>query len=127
MATTIREYVLSLDDYNNPKILEGEDAIVVLLIRLFLMNPGDIETHPNMGIGLYKNYRNMDMDNIIELEQEAQKQIEEYLPMLQNVGVSVSQSTTNSKVMVIEIQVGNTIYSLMNNGESLTVSLGDLK
>ena len=122
----IREYVLSLDDYKNPKVFEGENAIAILLIRLFLMNPGDIETHPNMGIGLYKNYRNMWMEEIPTLEKDAEKQIAMYLPMLQNVSVDITQSTQNSKIILIKIQVENTIYSLIGDGNKKELSLEEM-
>lgn len=121
----IREYTLSINDYNNPKVFEGEDAIALLLIRLFLMNPGDIESHPDMGIGIYKNYRNMWMDNISELQIESEKQIAKYLPMLENVSVKTSKSSKDSKVTIIEIQVGDTIYSLLTNGNKLEVGLDE--
>lgn len=122
----IREYVLSLDDYKNPKVFEGENAIAILLIRLFLMNPGDIETHPNMGIGLYKNYRNMWMDDIPALQLNAEKQIAQYLPMLQNVSINITQKEKKSKIILIDIQVENTIYSLISDNTSKTLSLDEM-
>lgn len=122
----IKEYVLSIDDYNNPKIFKNEDAVVVHIIRLFLLNPGEIETHPNMGIGLYKNYRFSDMDDINLLKLDAEKQISQYLPILQNVSVDVQKSTENNKEIVITIKADNTIYSLMTNSNEKTISLKDL-
>ena len=122
----IREYVLSKDNYNKPKVYEGDDAVAILLIRLFLLNPGEIETHPDMGIGIHKNWRNMFMEDISSLTLEVEKQIATYLPNLSNVSIDIKQSTTSKGVLTIEIQVENTIYKLITNSENNTISLSDL-
>lgn len=126
MPKKLREYVLSVDNYNKPKVYEGVDAVPVLLIRLFKLNPGEIETHPEMGIGLYKNWRNMWMDDIYSLQIEAEKQIAKYLPNLSNVEVKITQSKKNPAILEIEIQVENTIYSLISNSDTKELSLNNL-
>jgi len=125
-VAAIREYVLSKDNYNKPKVYEGDDAVAILLIRLFLLNPGEIETHPDMGIGIHKNWRNMFMEDISSLTLEVEKQIATYLPNLSNVSIDIKQSTTSKGVLTIEIQVENTIYKLITNSENNTISLSDL-
>lgn len=122
----IREYVLSVDDYNNAKIFKDEDAIVVAIIRLFLLNPGEIDTHPNMGIGLFRNYRFMFMEDREMLKLDSEKQISTYLPILQGVSVDVEPSITNKKEVVISIKTSDTIYSLMTDNGSLNIVLSDL-
>ena len=122
----IREYVLSVDDYNNAKIFKDEDAIVVAIIRLFLLNPGEIDTHPNMGIGLFRNYRFMFMEDREMLKLDSEKQISTYLPILQGVSVDVEPSITNKKEVVISIKTSDTIYSLMTDNGSLNIALSDL-
>lgn len=126
MASNIKEYTISLDDYNNPEILEGADAIALLLLRLFIMNPGEIETHPNMGIGFAKNYKYMDMEDIPKLKLHAQKQIETYLPLFQNTVVNIEKSKTTKGVLLIEIKIDNTIFSLLGTEEG-TVTLSDIE
>lgn len=126
MPSNVKEYTISLDDYNNPEILKGADAISLFLLRLFIMNPGEIETHPDMGIGFAKNYKYMDLDDIPKLKLHAEKQIETYLPLFQNVVVNIEKSKTIKGVLLIEIKIDNTIYSLLGTNEGV-ISLSDIE
>ena len=51
-----REYLLSVTPLKRPKVLEGEEAIAMDLLRLILLNPGSDPLHPDMGVGII-NYR----------------------------------------------------------------------
>lgn len=113
----LNEYLLSVDKYNNPAVKTDKDAIFYLLIRLIMLNPGTIESHPDMGVGLIKNWRYSDMSQIPQLEAEIQSQIETYLPMLQGVSVKVEQ--VESKEIAIYIKISNIIYSFKTENGTL--------
>ena len=82
-----------------------------------MLNPGTIESHPDMGVGLIKNWRYSDMSQIPQLEAEIQSQIETYLPMLQGVSVKVEQ--VESKEIAIYIKISNIIYSFKTENGTL--------
>ena len=55
-----------------------------------LLNKGDIQSHPNMGVGIVQRYRYAIEDNsAIELQSDIVQQIDEYLPQFQGARVSV--------------------------------------
>ena len=43
----VKEYLLTTDEFRNPKVLEGAKAIGILLVRLLLMEPGTNPLHPD--------------------------------------------------------------------------------
>ena len=54
------------------------------------MNKGDIQSHPDMGVGIVARYRYaIDNNSAIELESDIVHQIDEYLPQFQGARVSV--------------------------------------
>ena len=116
----VREYLMSLDDYSNPKILKDEDAVVTLLWRLITMIPGEIETHPTMGLGFSKYYRGMEMEKLCNsLPLDLRKQIETFMPEFQCSSVKCTQSPDDPKTVIISIQISKTLYTMtgdLNNG-----------
>lgn len=86
------EYVLSLNKFGTPKVLKdtnSDEATQTLITRLILMDPGTIQSHPEMGVGLISKYRFMYVDEIDELRNNIKLQMNKYLPFLQNVTVEV--------------------------------------
>ena len=75
--------------YKAPLKLEGPSAIVSHIIRLILLNPGENQSHPEMGVGLISKYRYGFKEDLRPLELDIQTQIETYLPMLKDVDVSL--------------------------------------
>ena len=116
----VREYLMSLDDYCNPKILKNEDAVVTVLWRLIVMNPGEVETHPTMGLGFAKYYRGREMTDLCtSLPLDLRKQIETFLPEFQCSSVKCQQSPNDPKTAIISIQISKTLYTFtgdLNNG-----------
>ena len=55
----LKEYSLSINNFNNPDELKRADAACLLIMRLILLTPGTIQTHPEMGVGLITKYRFM--------------------------------------------------------------------
>ena len=102
----ITEPVLSVDEFDNPKIYKNAEAVMVLLTRLILLNPGTIQSHPDMGVGIVK-YR-YSTNTLDKLQERVANQIDTYLPFYQNVSVSII--LTPDKICNIEIGIGDTVY-----------------
>jgi septum formation topological specificity factor MinE len=97
-----------------PDVLEDKDAKYTLIIRLILMEPGTIQTHPEMGVGIISRWRYSDSEDLLNLQNEIRKQISKYLPLeLQTSSVSVSYS---GKQLILNITV---------DGETKSVSISD--
>jgi hypothetical protein len=57
---SISEFGFSVDEFNNPKVYKNAEAVSTLLVRLLLLEPGTIQSHPNAGVGLISRYRYSD-------------------------------------------------------------------
>lgn len=115
------EYLLTVNNFNKPTILGKQDAIYTLLIRLILLEPGTIQSHPNMGVGLVSRYRYSNSENLENLKSDIKDQIAIYLPSLTVNDVSVTESTQS---ITIQITVNNTVYSTVF--DTTTKTLADL-
>ena len=105
MALKNREYLLSVDQYNNPYVVEGSEAVALNLVRLLLLEPNSDPLRPDMGVGL-KNYRYaLTLD---ELNNRIADQIATYLPQYQNAKVNIIR--TNDRVANIEISINDVTY-----------------
>lgn len=128
MATTQvkqREYLLNVDDFSNPQVVDGKSAIALLLSRLMLLEPGSDPLHPEMGVGI-RNYRfNSNKNALNELKDKIVKQVDTYLPTYQ--GSEVTLSLTKDKELNINITVGDTTYVYSSSVEPDTSTLKDLK
>ena len=105
MAATPTAYVLSVNQYNKPAVVEGSEAIALNLVRLLLLEPGSDPLHPEMGVGLRQYRYALTLDDLTD---RIEDQIQTYLPEYE--GVSVDILRTDDKVANIEITVGDTIY-----------------
>ena len=105
---SLSEYSFSVDDFKNPKVYKDREAVAVLLMRLLLLEPGLIQSHPNMGIGLISRYR-YGVDVASELQSNFKNQIDTYLPQLQGVRVNVSQV---GQVLNIAVEYNNILYGI---------------
>ena len=85
----IHEFGLSIDDFQNPKVYKNGDAILTLLTRLLLLEPGTIQSHPEMGVGLISKYRYSVEGSAALLQSDFQKQVDKYLPQLQGIKIRV--------------------------------------
>lgn len=73
-----------------------------------LLDPGSIQSHPEMGVGIITKWRYSYYENIDLLQSEIQKQIEKYLPQLQGVNVKISKAHEHD--ILIKIEVNNKLY-----------------
>ena len=108
MPAIPKEYLLSTDEFNNPKVLEGKDAISQLLIHLILLEPGTYASRPTMGVGLISRYRYTSEDNLDKLKKDIADQISLYLPEFS--GVLVDLELDDEGQLIINIEINGTIY-----------------
>ena len=83
------EFTMSVNEFQEPKVLEDADAVMLLLTRLLLLEPGTLPANPDAGVGLFSKYRYASEDDARKLETEYQKQIQTWLPQFQGVKVTV--------------------------------------
>ena len=114
----INEFVLSLNKFNTPKTLKDKEAIYTLITRLLLLEPGTIQSHPEMGVGLISRYRYAFADKARDLKQDITNQIAKYLPQLQGVEVLVNYE---DGAFSISISIDSTVYNFNYNSESGTL------
>lgn len=128
MIEIIQEYGLSVDDFNNPKVYKGIEGIGALLVHLLLLEPGTIQSHPELGIGVVSRYRYSFEGRADELEAEFRSQIQKFLPNLQGVIISVKEG---NKMYYITAQVDSDVYGITldkdMNINTTYKSLNDLK
>lgn len=128
MALNQIEYLLSVDEFNNPAYLKGKSSVALLLSRLIVLEPGSDPLHPTMGLGI-KNYRfNSNSDNINELKSDLKKQIETFLP--QYTGVEISMNISKNKILNVSILIGDTEYRYsteITTDSQKAVDLNDIK
>lgn len=74
------EPLLSVDKYYKPLVAKNEDYATLMLIRLILLEPGTIQTHPNMGVGLVSRFRYSTEVDMVKLANSIKDQIMKYLP-----------------------------------------------
>jgi hypothetical protein len=125
MATTQvkqREYLLTVDEFSNPQVVEGKSAVALLLSRLILLEPGSDPLHPDMGVGI-RNYR-YGINTLSDLENRIRDQIKTYLPTSQLDEVAIIR--TPDKVLNIEIRIGESIYNFNSGDTNNPISLADL-
>lgn len=101
---------MSVDEFNNPKVFKNAEAVMVQLTRLILLNPGTIQSHPNMGVGLVQRYRYSMEGNEVYLKSDIINQINTYLPNYQGADVKV---VFKDHVCYISITIDSTIFMIM--------------
>lgn len=107
----ITEFSFSVDDFQNPKVYKDPEAIQTLLTRLLLLEPGTIQSHPDMGVGLYSKYSHsvMNSGEDSKLQSDFQSQIEKYLPQFQGARVTVKEQ---DKAFMISTELDNVLYGV---------------
>lgn len=85
-------HVLSLNEFSKPKVFDNpSEAAYVNIIYLILCSKGRYQSHPDMGVGLRERYRYNNEDDLLNtLQQDITSQIEQYLPSLNLVDVSLT-------------------------------------
>lgn len=121
-SNEFKEYLLSINEFIQPKVLKKDQAAYTDIIRLFLLDPGTNQTHPDMGIGIRSRYRFSDASEIFKLEQEAKDQMKTYLPNLLTMDIQIKAYGTTIAIFITS--ENDNIYALGYNTE--TGSMGGL-
>ena len=108
MAQLEQEMLLSVDSFKKPKVLEGKEAIGILLVRLIQLEPGTFSSRPKMGVGLLSNYRYCDEEKALELQEHIKSQIRTYLPEFQAVQVTTKLNPGGK--LIIDIAIDEILY-----------------
>ena len=117
----IREYSLKVNDFNEPKVYEKQQALMLLLTRLILLEPGTFQSHPDMGVGLISNfrYRVDDGSLVSDLKSSIQSQINTYLPFLDGVNVLVE---IHDKSFYVTIGIDDLIFGVLYDTQTNDLS-----
>lgn len=121
-SNEFREYLLSINEFMQPKVIKEDQATYTDIIRLFLLDPGTNQTHPEMGIGIRSRYRWSDTSEISKLEQEVKTQMKTYLPHLLTMSIQIETYGTTLAIFITS--QNNDIYAIGYNTE--TGSIGGL-
>lgn len=112
-------HVLSLNDFNMPKVFDSSDSAYVHIIQLILLEQGKYQSHPKMGVGIRSKYRHNNEDNfLIDLKSDITYQISTYLPQLTDVSVSL---THNNHILGIIIDTSTGTYVVAYNSVTDTM------
>lgn len=103
----VEEHLFSLNKFSTPKILQGDVAVYILIARLILLEPGTIQSHPHMGVGIVSKYRYADESSVSALINDIQNQMAAYLPELQYAQVDVKYEKGAFKIF---ITIDNVVY-----------------
>ena len=106
----IHEHTFSVDDFNEPKKFENARAVMALLTRMLLLDPGTIQSHPDAGIGLVSRYRYTQEGSEYQLKSDITTNIEKYLPEFQGAEINVSRNDHN---FYIGIQISSYLFSFV--------------
>lgn len=104
------EHVFTTSVFNKPLVLKDKDAILTIIVRIILMDPGTYSMIPEAGVGLVKRYRYLDSDNIPQLEQDIRDQIDRFLPYFRNVDCKITLN--QDKILFIELDIDDDVYTL---------------
>jgi hypothetical protein len=125
---SISEYAFSVDDFKNPKVFKDAEAVMTLIVRLLLLEPGTIQSHPHMGVGIISRYRYSVAGSSKQLQSDIYRQIEKYVPQLQGTRVNVSEQDGK---FYIAVEFENILYGVSFDKSTAeiitnTASLADL-
>lgn len=92
---------------------------MLLLTRLVLLEPGTIQSHPEMGVGLHSKYRFAVEGCERDLKADIEQQIAKYLPDFNGVKISV---TRKDKALFIAAEIDRTLYGIYYDIEADSVT-----
>lgn len=128
ISNNFKEYLLSINEFVQPKVLKGESAAFIDILRLFLLEPGTNQTHPDMGIGIRSRYRFSDTSEIGKLKQEVKDQIQTYIPNLLIMDIQIETFDTTLAIFITSKD--DNVYAVSYNtetGKIGSLTLDDIK
>jgi hypothetical protein len=125
MANNYKEYLLTTDEFKNPKVLTGSIATGILITRLLLLNPGTNPLHPDMGVGIGPKYRFITESEMSNLQDRIESQMNIYLPTDLITDIKINLDIKESKYLSIRITVNEDayIYDTEDSDTPIQVSL----
>lgn len=121
----MKEYLLTTNEYLEPKVIEGSEAYGTLLMRLFLLEPGTNPLHPGMGIGLHK-YRYITEDMMPTLQTLIQDQVNTYLPSDFLTTTKAYLEISKTKYLVINIIADDTKYVFDTENSDTPIEMSNI-
>lgn len=118
----LKEYALSVNEYNQPSEAKGKKAIGVLIIRLLLMDKGTNPMRPNMGVGIVSRYRYMFDEDCQALVADIKDQLQTYL--LPYSSINSIEAEVKDKELYLSIKIDDNTYSYKSvnlNSEDMTL------
>lgn len=115
--------MLSLNDFNMPKVFNNKHADAIHVVYLILLDKGKFQSHPNMGVGLRTEWRFRSESDILHLLQdEIYDQINTYLP---DADVTDIQITLNDEHKLgIIITCGDSSFPIAYDTANDTLQFG---
>ena len=104
----MQEHVLSINNFNMPKVYDKSDATYMLIVRLLLLEPGKFQSQPYMGIGLKSKYRYNNQEGFLQtLQNDIKNQMSMYLPQLSFTDITL---TIKDRILGIIINTNDGAY-----------------
>lgn len=119
----MQESLFSINKFQEPKVLENEKAICQLIMRLLLLDKGDLELHPELGVGLIQNYRYTFADDLDDLRLEIENQISTYITKTSEIKVDLE---SHNKNLYISIKIDDNLFVFNFDTQNNTIKLSDL-
>ena len=118
---SMKDYALDIDSFLNPVEYTGKSALEILICRLILLEPGTIETHPEMGVGLISRFRHAPRSELKTLDRRITDQITKYLPGVYGVEVKTSL-TSKTGELKIAVKANDQIFALVYDSNATSGS-----
>lgn len=117
----VNEPLMTVNKFYKPVVLTGTDAAVIHIIRLILLEPGTIQTHPNCGVGIVSRFRYSTDVDIKDLENTISNQISTYLPMYTTVktAIELDNNSKSIRIYITSDQINTIIPIDTNTGRVL--------
>ena len=125
--TDLDEPLMTINKFYKPVVLTGTDAAVMQIIRLILLEPGTIQTHPDMGVGIVSRFRHSNEIDVAKLSTRIKDQIAKYLPQftLVNVQCELDNDKKAIKIYITSEQL-HTVIPISTTDGKVLYSLGDM-
>lgn len=101
----MKEYLLSTNKFNEPRVLDSNEARGINILRLLILTSGHNPLFPKMGCNLIY-YRHMSEDQIEPLKKMIQEQIQTYLPECEMDYVELVKTENNYLNIIIQCSDG---------------------
>lgn len=103
-----KEHTFTTNNFKEPNILYGQNAVGTLILRLLILEPGKNPIFPDMGVGIGTIYRYITEDQLPGLKDRITMQLQTYLPEYQTTSIALS---IIGKILKIEIAIEGVVYT----------------